>query len=118
MKIFMKYFAVAVVLIWFAGCVPYVKSSGVINAGLDTYVVVIESDASNAGGNIKQAYAEAEAFCANQKKVMQPLSTLLTNYDMTFKLTFRALDPNDPEYTRPNLEIVPDTKVTITTQNP
>jgi hypothetical protein len=95
------------------------QSSGVLPAGKDTYTVVVTArHASNTMSELmKMAYEEANSFCQQQGKVMQPLSTLQKPASFSnasnYELRFRALYPNDPEYRRPTLESVPDTKIEI-----
>jgi hypothetical protein len=95
------------------------KSSGIMSAGKDTYTVVVTGtgDIYAMSELMKIAYEEANSFCQQQGKVMQPLSTMQkpNNYANAsyYELTFRALYPNDPEYRRPTLESVPDTKIEI-----
>lgn len=99
----------------FSGCA---SSSGVFMSGKDTYTVVITGRGVNMGGLMKQAYEEAESFCKERSKAMQPVSTTSKPFvpyggDPYYELTFRALDPSDPEYRRPTLEKEPDTTIEL-----
>jgi hypothetical protein len=103
------------------GCVN-AKSSGVLSTGKDTYSVVVTASQAFKGPTemsdlMKMAYEEANFFCQQQGKVMQPLSTFQRPRDFSnpdyFELRFRALYPNDPEYRRPTLESVPGTRIEI-----
>jgi hypothetical protein len=102
-----------------AGCA---SSSGVFQSGKDTYTVVVSQRGSWAsmGDLTKQAYAEANGFCEARGKAMQPIAThahaRALGSEGYFELTFRALDPNDPEYRRPTLETVPDTTIEVRTK--
>lgn len=94
------------------------KSSGVFPTGMDTYTIVMSGQGQVSKGElVKKAYAEANAFCVQHGKVMQPIAT---NYDKnvwtaesSYELRFRALDKNDPELRRPNLKPVPDTIIEV-----
>jgi len=97
-----------VCVLFLAGCAT---SSGVFPSGKDTYTVVVDGD-TTMGRLAKQAYQEANAFCESRGKVMQPISTRSGPYQ-GFQLTFRALDPDDPEYRRPVLEPVPDARIEV-----
>ena len=100
------------------GCVS-ISSSGVFASGKDTYTVTstgegaIRGRVPSMGALMRQAYEEANAFCQARGKVMQPVGTVKHPYGAYFELTFRALDPDDPEYQRPILETVPDAKIEL-----
>ena len=103
-----------------SGCTA---SSGVINAGPDTYSVVITGNGYSTVGEVKAAaYKEANAFCQEQGKVLVPISTNETQPDhwtgtcASYDLTFRALDEDDPEVQRPTLRAVPNVRVEVDPQ--
>ena len=96
-------------------------STGVISAGKDTYTLVITGTGlfsfHNGGAFIKQAYEEANTFCAAHQKVLQPIASTWNPAGFGhYELRFRALLPDDPEYCRPNLEAVPDVEVDVQSQ--
>jgi len=77
--------------------------------GPDTYKGVSEGIdyqiASSYGLN------EANSYCVNMGKIFLPVSSeTFTDSDskVNYDLTFRCLDEDDPELTRPNMEKVPD----------
>ena len=111
--------AVSLGICMVCGCVA--KSSGIISSGKETYTIIITGVADTRAGELgtlmKQAYEEANTFCETRGKVMQPISTQSSVYPQAcFELRFRALDPDDPEYKRPILEPVPDTKIEVHSQ--
>ena len=98
-----------------AGCV---SSSGVFRAGKDTYKVVTQGEAKKPD-LVQQAYYEANQYCEEHGKVLQPISTTygkLPRRQPSFELTFRALEPDDPRYRPPQMEKVPDAKVEVETK--
>ncbi|MGR3174435.1 MAG: hypothetical protein ACUZ8N_07530 [Candidatus Scalindua sp.] len=103
----------AIVVATISGCVT---SSGVFSTGKDTFTIIEtgRTHPANLGTLKKRAYAEANAYCEQQGKVMQPIATETTETPLlNFELRFRALDPNDPEVSRPTLEPVADTKIDV-----
>lgn len=99
-------------------CSSCITTSGVFDAGKDTYSVVQNGNGAAFTGKaelMKGAFAQANAYCKERGKVMQPISTSYNNsgLEASYELTFRALDPNDQEYGRPTLEKVPDAKIEI-----
>lgn len=62
----------------------------------------------------KRAYEGANTYCEQRGKVMQPIATQTTETPfLNFELRFLALDPYDPEVSRPTLEPVADTKIDV-----
>jgi len=117
--------AVSLGICMVCGCAAN-KSSGIVPSGKETYTIIITPDPWTVSGYgvdigpgalMKQAYEEANTFCETRGKVMQPISTQSSVYPQAcFELRFRALDPDDPEYKRPILEPVPDTKIEVHSQ--
>ena len=113
--------AVSLGICMVCGCVA--KSSGIISSGKETYTIIITGVADTRAGELgtlmKQAYEEANTFCETRGKVMQPIATEfqpLSRGVPYFELRFQALAPDDPEYKRPILEPVPDTKIEVHSQ--
>ncbi len=106
----------AIVVATISGCAT---SSGVFSTGKDTFTI-IETGMTNAtsmGTLKKQAYTKANAYCEQRGKVMQPIATETMPWSgygyPHFELRFRALDPYDPEVSRPTLKPVADTKIDV-----
>ena len=116
MRVRLLVFVCLLTLVLLMGCA---KSSGVFSTGVDTYTIIMSGQGQVSKGELVQkAYAEANAFCAQSGKVMQPLATKYVPMDpwsgaSSFELRFRALAADDPELTRPNLQPVPDTVIEI-----
>ncbi len=104
----------AIVVATISGCVT---SSGVFSTGKDTFTIIETGGmtiATTMGTLKKRAYAEANAYCEQRGKVMQPIATKTTETPLlNFELRFRALDPYDPEVSRPTLEPAADTKIDV-----
>ena len=100
----------AIVVATISGCVT---SSGVFSTGKDTFTIVETSITypANMGTLKKGAYEKANAYCEQRGKVMQPIAT--ETMSDRFELQFRALDPSDPEVSRPTLEPAADTKIDV-----
>jgi len=104
-----------VALFFMSGCTT---TTGMIPVGKDTYSVVIEGNAFTKPSSLKaRAFRDANTFCESKGKVMVPVSTQLlpiTPFSWGgYDLTFRALDPTDPEVQRPNLQPVPNVQVEV-----
>jgi len=91
-----------------AGCAT---STGVVPIGQDTYM--ISGSANRAGGSsgavVKaNAFREATQFCAETGKKLQVVSTHQTDIgfgvNASAEIQFMCLDPNSPEYSRPNIK--------------
>ena len=97
------------------GCAT-TSSTGVFSSGKDTYTIVVSSNSFNEdpGTLHKRAYQEAKEFCQSKGKVFQPVAAKINSStrgnSVSFELKFRALNPDDPDYKRPDLETVPDVK--------
>ncbi len=81
--------------------------------GKDTYIVHASGYGRSASeaALAKKAHSRANAFCAEQGKVMQPVSYEWEVGD--YELRFRALGPDDPEVTGPAMETTPDVGVDV-----
>ena len=103
------------------GCAT-TSSTGVFSSGKDTYTVIVSSNSFNEdlGALHKMAYQEANDFCQSKGKVFQPVAAKINSSKrgtgVSFELKFRALNPDDPDYKRPDLETVPDVKVDVESQ--
>ena len=89
--------------------------------GPDTFMVSRQAATGLSGlGNLKaDALQEANEYCASQKRHIRVVNTtessppyLLGNYPRV-EIQFMCLDENDPEFTRPKMEKVPDTVIQI-----
>lgn len=102
-------------LVILMGCA---KSSGVFPTGVDTYTIIMSGQGQVSKRELVQkAYAEANTFCAQSGKVMQPIATSYNKNvwtaESSYELQFRALDKDDPEVARPNLKPIPDTIIEV-----
>lgn len=93
-----------------SGCVT---SSKVLEVGKDTFTVSATADGmSSASSAREKAFEAARLHCASLGKQFMLVSESVTrtrmNIDTMVTITFRALDRNDPEYTRPNIQQAPD----------
>lgn len=110
-----KYILFAIAVIIISGCGA---STGVFSSGKDTFTI-IESGSPGftyptLGTLKKRAYTNANAYCEQQGKVMQPIAAeTIDAHTSRFELQFLALDPNDPEVSRPILEPTADTKIDV-----
>lgn len=108
-------FTIAIIIV---GCAS-TSSTGVFPSGKDTYTVVVSGSRfyEPVGPLQKMAYQEANDFCSSRGKKLQPVATKAVpggrRTPPSFELRFRALSPDDPEYSRPDLEPVPDVKVDV-----
>lgn len=89
-----------------AGCVT---SSGILKMGPDTYSLSVTDELEGVPGAKKAAFAEASAYCEQLKKEILVINTSSNSslFDSSgqFEMTFRCLDNDDPDYTRPNYKI-------------
>ena len=98
------------------------SSTGVFPSEKDTYTIVVSSNSFNEdlGALHKKAYQEANEFCQSKGKVFQSVSGKIISStrgnSVSFELKFRALNPDDPDYKRSDLETVPDVKVDVKSQ--
>jgi len=78
-----------------SGCVHGLE---IVPAGKDTYMVEHSSD------NLSALYKGANEFCVKRNQILQPIkdSNLIGKHKST--LTFRCLNENDPELSRPVME--------------
>ncbi|NQT70634.1 MAG: hypothetical protein HQ552_13785 [Desulfobacteraceae bacterium] len=107
--------AVVFTICFIQGCAA--TSSGVFPIGKNSYTVVV-SGSNNNGILIKQAYKEANSFCEEKGKVLQPVATTFQPFvpygpPASFELRFQVLNPDDPQYRPPIFESVPDTKIEV-----
>lgn len=106
-----KLFAVAVVLTFaLTGCV---STSQVLEMGRDTYSVSATADGYRTAASARQsAFAAGAQQCAALGKkflfINESMQRTRMGIDTTVTVTFRCLNENDPEYTRPNIQQVPD----------
>lgn len=109
-----KFFIVTAMVL--AGCA---SNSGIIPIGKDTYMVSRQAATGFSGsGTLKaEAFQEASAYCANQGKSLQVVSTqeaqppfLLGNYPKA-EVQFMCLTDGDAELGRPKL--APKADVTV-----
>ncbi len=109
-----KYFLFAILVTIISGCAT---SSGVFSTGKDTFTIVETGGMTvltTMGKLKKRAYAKANAYCEKRGKVMQPIATETKGGSLLhFELQFLALDPNDPDLSRPILEPTADTKIDV-----
>lgn len=114
MKQIRKGVLLAIVVAIISGCAT---SSGVFSSGKDTFTVVETGGMTvltTMGTLKKRAYTKANAYCEKRGKVMQPIAAEETTTPLlNFELQFRALDPSDPEVSRPTLEPAADTKIDV-----
>lgn len=103
-----------------AGCA---SNSGIIPIGKDTYMVSRQAATGFSGsGTLKaEAFQEASAYCTNQGKSLQVVSTqeaqppfLLGNYPKA-EVQFMCLTDGDAELGRPKLK--PKADVTVEMKN-
>ena len=92
-----------------SGCVT---SSKVLEVGKDTFTVSATADGmSSASSAREKAFEAARLHCASMGKQFMLVSESVTrtrmNIDTMVTITFRALDRNDPEYTRPKQKLLP-----------
>lgn len=94
-----------------SGCGLQTYSSGVLPMGPDTYS--ISADDLNASTAKRSALSQAEAHCSSLKKLL-----LVTNANVAarrartvYDVTFRCLEPGDPELVRPVYEQAPDVTI-------
>lgn len=86
-----------------------VSISEITPIGKDTYMMASSSSAmGEGGGNLKaKLVKEASLFCTEKSKALMLVG--FSSVDMAFgrpasaEITFRCLNENDPEYTRPNV---------------
>ena len=100
------------IAILIVGCTWY-SSTGVFSSGKDTYIVVVSGRGKPWLVNLQRmAYQEANNFCQSKGKVFQRVATKAVpaaqGVDPSFELQFRALNPDDSDHLRPDLEPLPD----------
>jgi outer membrane murein-binding lipoprotein Lpp len=93
-----------------AGCV---SASKILEVGKDTFSISATADGmSSASSAREKAFEAARIHCASLGKqfmlVNESVARTRMGIDTTVTITFRALDKNDPEYKRPNVQQVPD----------
>ena len=103
--------AVTLLSILSFGCGLRTYSSGVLPMGPDTYS--ISADDLNVSTAKRSALSQAEAHCSSLKKVI-----LVTNANAAadgprtvYDVTFRCLNPGDPELVRPTYDQAPDVTI-------
>jgi len=101
-----------------AGCA---SNSGIVPIGADTYMVSRQAATGFSGsGTLKaEAFAEANRYCASQKKTLQIVNTseatppfILGNFPKA-EVQFMCLDAGDAELTRPKLRKEPTSVIEI-----
>ena len=113
MKQIEKYFIFAILVTIISGCAT---STGVFSAGKDTFTVIesANTNITTLGKLKKRAYTKANTYCEKRGKVMQPIATETGESPfLNFELRFLALDPNDPDVSRPILEPTADTMIDV-----
>jgi hypothetical protein len=101
------------------------SNSGIIPIGKDTYMVSRQAATGFSGsGTLKaEAFQEASAYCTNQDKSLQVVSTqeaqppfLLGNYPKA-EVQFMCLSDGDAELARPKLKPKADVSVEVKNAN-
>jgi hypothetical protein len=92
------------------GCVT---SSKILEVGKDTYSISATADGlSSASWAREKAFEAARLHCASLGKrfmlVNENVARTRGGIDTTVTITFRALDKDDPDYKRPNIQPTPD----------
>lgn len=92
------------------GCVA---TSEVLEMGKDTYSVSATADGFRSAASARQsAFESGREMCAKQGKRFMFLDERTgrtrMGIDTTVDVTFRCLNENDPEYTRPRIRQAPD----------
>ena len=114
----MKTFALIAISSMLASCAV---NTGIIPIGKDTYMVSRQAATGFSGsGNLKaEAFQEASAYCAGEKKVLQVVNTheaappfILGNYPKA-EVQFMCLIATDAEVSRPKLRKEADSVVEI-----
>ena len=92
--------------------------TGVLPVGPDTYTVQEHRAPILGGGSEAQraAITEATEYCESQGKKLLPLNTTQSGLPVnqavygntSYSMTFRCLQPDDPELKRPNLQPAPN----------
>jgi hypothetical protein len=86
-----------------------VVTSDIVPAGKDTYFMSSRGYAVASGGAFAEAYKKADEYCKKEGKFFAPVSANSEKIDIMSSdvgLTFRCLNENDPEYTRPDMDSV------------
>lgn len=107
-----KIVSASATLIFMTSCAA---SSGILPAGPDTYTVT-ERFSAIRGGSLtaqKVSMTEASQFCTQQGKEFFPLDMeelpgMTTPVNTGYSVTFRCLNPGDPELQRPNFQPSPN----------
>lgn len=111
----MRVLPIALLVLPLAGC----GSNGPVPIGPDTYMDSGTAPWSwSSSGDVESGlYREAGTYCANQGKVMQPLSQNGNNADFSHfahaDIQFRCLAQSDPEVHRPTMNPVPDVVISV-----
>ncbi|MDH5572126.1 MAG: hypothetical protein OEY89_10195 [Gammaproteobacteria bacterium] len=86
-------------------------STNIVPAGKDTFLIAGDDSWDTISGKkIKTTlYQKANSYCEKNGKKLQPLDESVSSYSA--ELRFRCLKENDPGYTRPNMETVPNVKI-------
>ena len=108
-----KLLVVSVFVIAFLGCIT---SSGPVPFGKDSYMISIDARGGQ-GHVLSDAIKEANAHCASLGKEFVPRNTSQSGVPgwttVNAQLIYSCVDKNDPEYTRPNMEKVPNTVIKV-----
>ena len=83
----------------------------VVPAGKDTYVIAGDDSLEDiSGASIKiDLYKKANTHCEAMGKKLMPLNESVSSH--AAELRFRCLKEDDPEYTRPTMESVPNLRI-------
>lgn len=86
-------------------------STSVVPAGKDTYLIAgADSWEVTSGNEIKVSlYQKANSYCQGIGKKLQPLDESVSSYSA--ELRFRCLSEEDPGYTQPTMETVPNVRI-------
>jgi hypothetical protein len=91
----MKRIIVIIVSLMLSGCIFPLE---IVPVGKETYMVEHSSD------NLSRLYRAANKFCAERNQALQPVREFNLAGGHKSTLTFRCLNENDPELTRPVME--------------
>ncbi|NKI19016.1 hypothetical protein HCU74_16530 [Spongiibacter sp. KMU-166] len=109
----MKFFIHLIMALMVYGCA---STSDVVPAGKDTYMIAGQGgEFDYSGSKIKAGlYQSANQYCVSIGKQFMPLRDSYRDKGSSMasaELHFRCLKEDDPELKRPNMESVPDIKI-------
>jgi len=91
----------------------------IVSVGKDTFMITGYNSApfSSGAAVLTDLYEEAGRYCVDKNKQLSSVRTQYNNHapgrPSRAELTFRCLSESDPEYSRPNMQSEPDTKIEI-----